>query len=163
MEENDGLGEYPFTDDCDRFENGNQSTNVPVPLGEIRPDVATANIYSSHWTCREQFESGLIHFVNRIRDRRFVAVDPERGLVFSFVFFDHSGGETRNYQAPDGRDITAGPTDPWTWEIAELFRIENGMIRRIEAILERSPYGMLSGWSNWEEGMSSRARDVTMD
>ena len=163
LEQNDGLGEYPFTDDCDRFENGNRSTNVPTPAGQTRPDPATANNYSSQWSCREQFESGLIHFVNRIRDRRFVAVDQERGLVFSFIFFDHSGGDTRHFETPSGREITAGPTDPWTWELAEMFKIENGMIRRIEAVLERAPYGMLSGWSSWEEGMSSRARDVTMD
>jgi hypothetical protein len=23
------------------------------------------------------------------------------------------------------------------------------------------PYGMLSGWSSWEDGMSDRAQDVT--
>lgn len=163
MEQNDGLGTYPFTDDCDRFENGSQATNVPPRPGEARADPASATMYSSQWSCRAQFESGLIHFVNRIRDRRFVAVDRERGLVFSFVFFDHSGGETRTYQTPSGRTVTAGPTDPWTWEIAEMFRIENGLIRRIEAVLERSPYGMQSGWSTWEEGMSSLPRDVTMD
>jgi hypothetical protein len=57
--------------------------------------------------------------------------------------------------------VTAGPAQPWTWELAELFRIENGKIRQIEAIMERVPYGMNSGWSNWEEGMSDRGRDVT--
>jgi hypothetical protein len=41
-----------------------------------------------------------------------------------------------------------------------MFKIEKGKIRRIEAILERAPYGMNSGWSNWEDGMSNCARDV---
>jgi hypothetical protein len=27
--------------------------------------------------------------------------------------------------------------------------------------MERVPYGMNSGWSTWEEGMSSKARDIT--
>jgi hypothetical protein len=102
-----------------------------------------------------------LHFVHRIRDRRFVAVDEERGIVFSFVFFDHPGGATRNFTTPNGRAVTAGPAQPWTWQIAELFKIENGQIRQIEAILERSPYGMNSGWSSYEDGMSDRARDVT--
>ena len=108
----------------------------------------------------EQFKSGLIHFVTRIRDRRYVAVDPEYGLVFSFVFFDHMAGKTRTYTRSDGRVITGGPTDPFTWEIAELFRIEKGKIRRIEAILVRSPYGQQSGWSTYEDSMSDRARDI---
>jgi hypothetical protein len=41
-----------------------------------------------------------------------------------------------------------------------MFQIEKGKICRIEAILERAPYGMNSGWSNREDGMSRRARDV---
>ena len=103
----------------------------------------------------------MLHFVTRIRDRRFVAVDRERGLVFSFVFFDHAAGDTRNFTTPNGRQVTAGPAQPWTWYIAELFKIDKGQIRQIEATLERVPYGMTSGWSSWEDGMSDRARDVT--
>lgn len=162
MQQNDGKGDYPFAEDCNRIENGMVSTNAPTPPGQTRPDPATATNYSAQWSCAEQFESGLLHFVNRIRDRRFVAVDEERGLVFSFVFFDHSAGETRHFQTPDGRDVTAGPAQPWTWYIAELFKIENGLLRQIEAVLERVPYGMSSGWSSYEDGMSDRAQDVTL-
>ena len=163
MQLNDGKGDYPFTEDCERLENGMQSTNMPTPEGETRPDPATAEMYSGQWSCLEQFQSGLLHFVNRIRDRRFVSVDRERGIVFAFGFFDHSGGATRTYQIPSGRTITAGPVQPWTWQLAELFKIENGKIRRIEAILERCPYGMNSGWSSYEDGMSDRIQDVTMN
>ena len=158
MQLNDGKGVYPFADDCDRFENGGQTTNAPTPAGQTRPDPKTASNYSGQWSCKEQFESGLLHFVSRIRDRRFVAVDQERGLVFSFIFFDHMAGDTRHFKAPDGRAVTAGPTTPWTWELAEMFKIEKGKIRRIEAILERAPYGMGSGWSSWEDQLSDHAR-----
>ena len=161
MQQNDGKGVYPFTDDCDRFENGGQSTNVPPKPGETRADPKTATMYSSQWGCTEQFASGLLHFVSRIRDRRYVAVDEERGLVFSFIFFDHMAGDTRHYTTPDGRAVTGGPTTPWTWELAEMFKLEKGKIHRIEAILERSPYGMDSGWSSREDAMSDRARDVS--
>lgn len=158
MEKNDGKGVYPFTDDCNRIENGSLTTNVPTPSGQQRPDPKTATNYSSQWGCKEQFESGLLHFVWRIRDRRFVAVDRERGLVFSFAFFDHALGKQRTFQTPGGRTVTGGPTQPWTWELAELFKIEKGKLRQIEAILDRAPYGMNSGWSSWEDGLSSRAR-----
>jgi hypothetical protein len=160
MQQNDGKGVYPFADDCQRFENATLTTNVETPPNQTRPNPKTATTYSSQWSCKEQFESGLIHFVTRIRDRRYVAVDPERGLVYSFVFFDHMAGKTRTYQAPDGRTVTGGPTEPWTWEIAELFRLEKGKIRRIEAILVRSPYGQNSGWSSYEDSMSDKARDI---
>jgi hypothetical protein len=161
MQQNDGKGEYPFTEDCNRIENGSLTTNVPTPAGQTRPDPKTTTNYSAQWGCKEQFASGLLHFVTRIRDRRYVAVDRERGLVFSFAFFDHSAGKTRNFQTPDGRNVTAGPTQPWTWEIAEMFKVDKGKLRQIEAILDRAPYGMNSGWTNWEDGMSDRARDVT--
>jgi hypothetical protein len=161
MQQHDGMGTYPFTEDCNRIENGTQTTNRPTPVGETRPDPATASNYSAQWSCLEQFSSGLLHFVSRIRDRRYVAVDPERGLALAFVFFDHFAGDTRHFTTPSGRAVTAGPAQPWTWYIAELFRIENGKLRQIEAVLERVPYGMTSGWSTWEEGMSDRARDVT--
>jgi len=60
-----------------------------------------------------------------------VAVDRERGIVYSFGFFDHAAGKSRYFKSPDGRDVVAGPTEPWTWQIAELFKVEKGKIRRI--------------------------------
>ncbi len=81
------------------------------------------------------------NIVSRIRDRRFVAVDRERGIVFAFGFFDH---ESIN----------------WTWQIAELFKIEKGMIRRIEAVFLRSAYGLNSGWSTYEQGMSDQIQSI---
>ena len=160
MQLNDGKGQYPFADDCHRIENGNHSTDAPGRGGAPRPDPKTATNYSGMWTCREQFESGLLHFVSRIRDRRYVAVDQERGLVLAFVFFDHDAGASRTFQTPNGRTVTGGPVTPWTWQIAELFKVEKGLLHEIEAVLERVPYGMPSGWSSWEDGMSDRIQFV---
>jgi hypothetical protein len=126
MQQNDGRGVYPFTDDCNRIENRSQTTNAPSADGKPVPDSKPATSYSQAWSCRQQFESGLLHFVTRIRDRGYVA------------------------QTPDGRTVTAGPNQPCTWELAELFKIEKGRLRQIEAIMDRSPYGMISGWSNWK-------------
>jgi hypothetical protein len=160
MQKNDGKGYYPFTDDCDRYENGGRATNNPLKPGEKRPDPKTSTVYSGAWGCKEQFESGLIHFVSRIRDRRFVAVDRERGIVFSFGFFDHGAGKTRRFKTLDGRDVIEGPAEPWTWQIAELFKVEKGKIRRIEAVLHRCPYGMNSGWSSYEQGLSDQIQII---
>ena len=141
MQLNDGKGYYPFADDCHRIENGIPTTNVPLREGEERPDPKTATMYSAAWTCKEQFESGLLRFVTRIRDRRFVAVDRERGIAFAFTFFDHVSIN-------------------WTWQMAELFKVEEGKIRRIEAVFHRSPYGMNSGWSTYEQGISDQIQIV---
>jgi hypothetical protein len=160
MQKNDGRGDYPFTDDCHRLENGSNTTNAPLRPGQTRPDPKTSTSYSASWSCREQFESGLLYFVTRIRDRRFVAVDREHGIVYAFGFFDHAAGKTRHFTTPDGRQVVAGPIAPWTWQIAELFKIENNQIRRIEAVLQKVPYGMNSGWSTFEKGWSDEIQIV---
>ena len=141
MQNNDGKGYYPFADDCNRLENGMQTTNVPLKPGEKMPDPKTAKTYSASWSCKQQFESGLLNIVTRIRDRRFVAVDRERGIVFAFGFFDHR-------------------TINWTWQIAELFKVRDGLIHRIEAVLQRCPYGMNSGWSTYEQGISDKMQII---
>ncbi len=161
MQRNDGKGDYPFAEDCDRYENGAHTTNVPLKPGQKAPNPATAAMYSANWTCMQQFKSGLLHFVSRIRDRRFVAVDRERGIVMAIGFFDHMAGDTRTFQTPSGRTVTAGPTQPWTWYLCEVFKIHDHKIGPIEALLEHPPYGMLSGWSSYADGMSDRAQDVT--
>jgi hypothetical protein len=77
--------------------------------------------------------------------------------VFAFAFFDYAGN-VPTVTLSDGRTIPIGIARPWTWEIAELFKIENGLLRQIEAVQGEAPYGMNSGWSSWGEGLSSRAR-----
>ncbi len=141
MQNNDGKGYYPFSDDCHRLENGMSSTNVPLKEGETMPDPKTSKTYSASWGCKQQFESGLLNMVTRIRDRRFVAVDRERGIVFAFGFFDHHNMN-------------------WTWQLAELFKIEDGLIRRIEAVFHRSAFGLNSGWSTYEQGISDEMQIV---
>lgn len=158
---NDGKGNYPLADDCHRITNGIHATNNATPPGETRPDPKKSTILSRQWSCREQFESGLLHFVTRVRDRRVVAVDQERGLVFAFGFFDHAAGATRTFQIPDGRSATGGPTTPFTWSIAEIFKVSGGLIHEVQALELDRPYGMISGWGTWRNGMSDEVRDET--
>jgi len=133
LQRNDGKGYYPFTDDCDRYENGMHATNVPMR----NPVTGSTEVMS----CKKQFEVALKNVVSRVRDRRFVAVDREHGIVYAFAFFDH---ENIN----------------WTWQLGELFKIQDGKIRRIEAIFHRAPYGINSGWSTYEQGLSDQPQIV---
>lgn len=171
MQLNDGKGDYSFfADDCSRVENGQIATEgrsaneiqtappAPGQNGAGQSGTSRSASYGAIAGCRAQFQSGLLHFVTRIRDRRFVVLDTEHGVALAFIFFDHAAGNTRTFLTPDGKTVTAGPTNPWTWEMAEAFKVENGKIRRIEAIFERCPYGMNSGWSSWADGMSDKAR-----
>jgi hypothetical protein len=156
MQQNDGKGDYSFfADDCSRVEDGLQATGGRNTMASSsEPD----NSYGALAGCRAQFQPGLLHFVTRIRDRRFVVLDTEHGVALAFVFFDHAAGSTRTFQTPDGISVTAGPTNPRTREMAEAFKVEKGQIRRIQAISHRCLYGTNSGWSSWSDAMSDKAR-----
>lgn len=132
VERNTGHDYYPFTDDCLRHENGVITAGPPgtTGVGGRQPQ-----------GCKEQLSKSLIGAVTGIRDRRFVAVDRERGIVFSFAFFDH-------------RPIN------WTWQLGELFKIDGENISRVEAIFIRGPYGVCSGWSTYEQCRSEKIQDV---
>ena len=156
IERNDGLGDYPLADDCARLENGAVTAGDPA-LVIASPAALEAERQRStnRLGCREQLETGMFHYVTRIRDRRFVALDPERGLAFAFAFFDNAAGDARYGTLSDGREVVSGPSIPWTWQIAEVFKIEQGQIGPVESVLHAVPYGMTSGWSRWEDAMSS--------
>jgi hypothetical protein len=116
------------------WENGNITTGRPRRAEGF--DVLALG-------CREQQESGFFSFVTDIRDRRFPIVDRERGLVFSWVFFDHSGA-VPELHLRNGQTIPSAVSAPLTYQIAELFQIRQGKIDQIEAVCLIVPYGMRS-------------------
>ena len=65
----------PFADDCNRFENGGQTTNVPGPNG--RPPMG----------CAAQFDAKIFTWIPEVNDRRYPVVDPEHGVVLGIVMF----------------------------------------------------------------------------
>jgi hypothetical protein len=143
LERNDGRGDYPFADDCVRVENGFRTTQVPPSPGAGKTPYFEAFRALS---AKEQFETGYFAFVDRIRERRYPVIDPARGVVFAFAFFDHSG-TVRDYRLADGTRVHSQVERPFSWMIAEAFRIERGLITRIEALMTECPYGMGSGWA----------------
>ena len=128
----------PFDKDCNRVEDGTQTTNNPA-LGRGDPN-STFQL-----GCEAQIKLRAFQPDTRIRDRRFAVVDEERGLVFVFGFFDHDA-RLRSFTLADGRVEKQTRTAPWTWEIAELFKIQDGKIMRVEALVNAAPYGMKAGW-----------------
>lgn len=147
IERNDGSGEYPFAEDCVRMEHGYHTAREPDALqaGLARdPDTPYAPDFKALGV-KQQLATGFFRFVTAIRDRRFVAIDPELGVVCAMAFFDHAG-TVRDYRLADGSPAKAGLSQPFTWQIAEAFKIERGLITRIEAVLNPCPYGMKPGW-----------------
>jgi hypothetical protein len=126
----------PFDSNCTCVENGNITANNPNADNPI-----------NKMTAGEQFNTGFSKFITSIRERRFPIVDEERGLVYAIIFFDHAG-TVKTIQMTNGTTLTVPPPfdTPYTFLIGELFKIKNGLITRIEAVLLSVPYGMPSGW-----------------
>lgn len=91
------------------------------------------------------------NYITSVRDRRVAVVDSEHGLVLMWAFFDVPG----NVEVEDRR---GGPSDvgganavdtrriPRSLYIAELFRVVEGGIRDIDAVMFNLDLGAKSGW-----------------
>jgi hypothetical protein len=140
LENNDGKGDYPFADDCDRIENGTHTTNNPT----LSPN-APFNAFAM--SCMQQFKSGYYAVVTRIHSRRFPIVDEERGVVWANVVFDQNG-TVHTIKLTNGQTVSMGNifNRPSSLEVTEAFKITNGKIRRIEMMGSGLQYHLNSAW-----------------
>ena len=133
---NDGTIFAPFDKDCNRRENGFQTTNNTGP-GTVG-DVMSLG-------CEAQFKTGNFHFDDRLRARRYPVVDEERGLVMAGAFIDHSA-RLNQVVLTDGRVVKEVSQTPDSLCMLELFKIVDGKIRQVEAVFTMVPYNMPSPW-----------------
>ena len=138
LQRNDGTLHTCFHTDCERVENGVQTTHNPE-FAKIVPVSALG--------CEEQFKMGNYRYDDDLRARRYPLVDEERGLVLAFAFIDHSG-KIDEYALTDGRIVRSPVRRPHSFYIAELFKVDHGMLCQIEANFITVPYRMPSPWNH---------------
>ncbi|MFO1504669.1 MAG: hypothetical protein U1F39_12785 [Steroidobacteraceae bacterium] len=128
-----------FSPLCQRRENGTITANNPdAPRGTM-----------ASWDCKTQFDTGFSTIVTDVRERRFEVVDRTKGLAFAWAYFDHNGTVAKFTNTPDpGKVADVAPTfrQPFSFYLAEVFKVVDGNIRQIEAVLTPVPYQMESGW-----------------
>lgn len=138
LDEEDSGRNVPFSPQCQRRENGVVTANNPqAPKGSMQ------------WLgCKAQFDTGFSVIVTDIRERRFEVVDRTKGLAFGWGYFDQNGSVAKFSRTLDHKpaDVPAMFRQPFTFYIAEAFKVVDGNIRQIEAVLTTVPYGMSSGW-----------------
>jgi hypothetical protein len=128
----------PFSPQCQRRENGTVTANN-----------TTATKGSMQWLdCKSQFDTGFSVIVTNIRERRFAIVDRTKGLAFGWGYFDHDGTHAKFSRTLDHQEADVASTfrQPITFYIAEVFKVTDGQIRQIEAVLTTVPFRMESGW-----------------
>ena len=101
----------PLYSSCNRTENGFQTTNNPINK-LFGMDAAS--------------QMKMFTYIDKVRDRRYLIIDEERGLVGGMFMFD----------CPETRSILLG----------EVFKVINGQICEIEALMVNTPYEQTSGW-----------------
>lgn len=113
-----------FHPDCNRVEN----------------NVATTNARVGGSSCSEGVRR--FSYMRGYHNLRFPVIDPARGLVMTVLFIDMP--EQRRTIMVRGEPIEISPERnhlPRSLYLFELFKIEDGRIRRIEAVLRNEPYG----------------------
>jgi hypothetical protein len=135
IQKNTGKIYTSFSPECQRVENGVITANNPNGTGVAKMG------------CEAQLKTGLLRFVTRCRDRRFVVVDQQKGLVLVNGFFDHAGTDD-TFKLVDGTTYhVRAPFDrPYSFVMFELFKIDHAQLRQIEAVIVTVPYHMPTPW-----------------
>jgi hypothetical protein len=140
LQQNDGIIRTQFHPDCERVENGLQTThNDSFP-----------NYPIAAYGCREQFELGQYRYDDRLRARRFPLVDEEKGLVLAGGFIDHCG-KLVDFTWTDGTPVKSFYHFPHSYCLLEAFKIVDNAIAGVEAVFIDVPYHMPSPWLGGEE------------
>jgi len=130
----------PFAENTLRIENGAQTA----------PTIATATRPSM--SAGAQFDTHMFDYIHEITNRRFLLTDPERGLVYAVVMFQHPGNIKPQMNAVTATASgTASRTFslssyPNTTQIIETFQVRGGKIQRIFAYVNLLPYRQSPGW-----------------
>ncbi|CZR60248.1 uncharacterized protein PAC_10144 [Phialocephala subalpina] len=144
MERNNPKRNYSFSSkDCLRIEDALQTTNVKT--GDVYGH-SNDTVFSS-LSCEEQFRSGFLGFVTKVRERRFIVVDEERQTVFAVSTIDQNG-TIRTLPELNG---TGSPVPkyfdvPRGAQGMEAFQVRDNKLSRIEMTLIEVPYGMRSAF-----------------
>jgi hypothetical protein len=131
---NDGTILTKFAKDCERIENGLQTTHN---------EAAFPNYPIAKYGCQGQFEKGQYLYDDRLRERRFELVDEQKGVVVAGGFIDHKG-KTVDFTWTDGTPVKSFYTFPHSYYLMEAFKIVDGEIAAIEAVFIDVPYHMRS-------------------
>lgn len=128
-------GHVRFAADCNRIENGVITAgdpNASSPLGRA--------------SCQENVDSGMWVYITEIDPRRILVLDEARGLAMGMFMFHHNGQHDHAIVNGERVEYSGATRRPFTTVIPEMFKVRNGEITRIIAMMTSIPYRSKSGW-----------------
>jgi hypothetical protein len=103
------------------------------------------NAVQGTFSCAEQMNgagtaaNGLYNHTTRVRDRRILITDAERGVVMAVAMIDNPGIGAAN--------LPASQLVPGTYMVPQLIKIDSGYISRVEGMVKWMPFGYTSAWT----------------
>ena len=137
----------PFADDCQRRENGLQTTGNPPPANPTPRQVLGS------YGCAAQLKTHVMDYIKRIEPRRVMIADPETGLVMGFSQFRHPMIEkTETIVGVPGITSQQMNFKPFDNVAVHIFKISGGKIHEIEALGHSGmPYDSPTGWEQFPD------------
>lgn len=118
-----------FHPDCNRQENGFQTTNNPPRINR---------------SCADLYPFVYMH---SYRKPEIPVIDTERGLVLGITAFDMiDQTKTLTIRGKPFHITTESRSLPRTLFLYELFKVDNGQVMVIDAFLMNQPFGTKMGW-----------------
>ena len=140
VQRNDGTLHTRFEPGCTRTENG-----VVVSQGDVGSIGLVKSPGQYAQGCEAQLKLGLYRPVDRLRGRRVLGVDEERGLVIMASVADF-GLAQRQYTLTDGRKVESDRFHAMARELFEIYKVLGGRIQAVEAVSVDQPDGMPVAW-----------------
>ena len=152
----------PFTQDCERRENGGVSVGgrrpESKPKAESKPKPVELNpgaggdpemmklgmaIAAAPNTCEGQLTAGVFSYISDIRNRRLLVIDEQKGLAVGFSNLFHDSklktAKINGKEMPSYQGVFIMPA-------MHIYKIRSGKINEIEATGLVLPYGIKTGW-----------------
>ena len=143
----------PFAADCERHENGMQTTSQKRP--ETTPlDGAAAGANSAfarlgQLGCSDGLNTHSLQYITMIRPRHLYIIDEQKGLVLGFPRFVHRGNvryeKIAGVPGLEGMPMSFGPND---LQASEMFKVRGGKLHEIEATGFINAYMAPTGWDD---------------
>ena len=144
-------GSYaPFADDCERHENGFQTSRNPM----TRPGQSNSNdptfAYLGGLGCAAQMNTNMWEYIDEIAHRRVEIADPVTGLVWGMSHFHHDMKEPsyRLIGVPGMTERTIRTSTGGGFDLPaiHIYKVWGGQIHEIEAMGVVLPYMSPTGW-----------------
>jgi hypothetical protein len=132
---NDGTLYTEFDPTCSRIDNGTKTANNPDAANPV-----------FRLNCGDQFKTGMYRANNALRERDFLLIDEEKGIVMARAFLDHNA-VVQTFTLTDGTQTHAGFKTPNSFVMLEMFKFKNGKLYRAEVVHADTNYHASSPWT----------------